>query len=252
MSAEKQLPLQPLQPIDSPGITGLQSSRDLNHLHPRLRVWAVRIMETYANRYPNDPEIFVTQTYRGQLDQMRMLSTKRSKAPWGRSLHNAVSPEALRMGADPREALAVDFGFREGGKYLAGRADFHLYAQMGEIAKEFGFEWGGDWQGVLDGPHIQPPMASDTFDLTGHALYERARESLMEIPHPFDNSEGDSVAESATDEINKNMIIVHYKGMLVDEHMYWGDDTVLIRVDFDNRKVHVRFDKFDEGVEDAR
>ena len=47
---------------------------------------------------------------------------------------------------------AWDFGHIEGGVYYT---DGKVYDQAGAIAREQGLEWGGDWTGLVDRPHIQ-------------------------------------------------------------------------------------------------
>ena len=47
--------------------------------------------------------------------------------------------------------VAVDFVFRKEG-YNASK---ELWETLGTVGKKHGFEWGGDWSGFVDRPHMQ-------------------------------------------------------------------------------------------------
>ena len=48
--------------------------------------------------------------------------------------------------------IAWDIGIFDGIRYIG---ESPLYAKAGEIGKELGLEWGGDWTGIEDQPHFQ-------------------------------------------------------------------------------------------------
>ena len=48
--------------------------------------------------------------------------------------------------------IAWDIGIFDGIRYIG---ESPLYAKAGEIGKQLGLEWGGDWTGIEDQPHFQ-------------------------------------------------------------------------------------------------
>jgi peptidoglycan L-alanyl-D-glutamate endopeptidase CwlK len=48
--------------------------------------------------------------------------------------------------------VAWDIGVFQAGKYIP---ESDLYKKAGEIGKNLGLEWGGDWKSIQDEPHFQ-------------------------------------------------------------------------------------------------
>lgn len=90
------------------------------------------------------PRVFITQTTRSCIDQMKAFNSGKSKARCGQSLHNY------------EPALAFDVAFTPNGRDLDWSKK--LFAEFADICKSEGLEWGGDWKGFYDGPHFQLPM----------------------------------------------------------------------------------------------
>jgi hypothetical protein len=86
----------------------------------------------------------LSATFRDKADQDRAVAEGKSNAPFPQSLHN-YNP-----------AYAFDVFFVD----AAGKADwdFAAFRTFGTKAKSLGLVWGGDWVGLVDGPHIQMPM----------------------------------------------------------------------------------------------
>lgn len=118
------------------------TSRDPALLEPQLRkVWELASDE-YTRRF--EDQVFLTCTYRGPVDQAAAFHAGRSRAQFGESLHNF------------RPAYAFDVAFLR----VDGSVDWSPapFARFAEITKRYGLEWGGDWPGLIDGPHHQLPM----------------------------------------------------------------------------------------------
>jgi len=83
-----------------------------------------------------------TRTYEEQDDLYAHGRTKDgpivTKARGGYSWHNF--------------GIAWDIGIFDGIRYIG---ESPLYAKAGEIGKQLGLEWGGDWPGIEDQPHFQ-------------------------------------------------------------------------------------------------
>ena len=56
------------------------------------------------------------------------------------------------------EGLAVDFVAKKNGKWTWDTSDkevLRTYQRFGELAREVGLTWGGDWKKFVDMPHVQ-------------------------------------------------------------------------------------------------
>jgi len=102
------------------------------------------MFEAWDILYPDLPRPFLTATFRGPVDQEKAFDEGRSRAKFGESLHNF------------RPALAFDVAF----KNERGGLDwsFDLFEKMAVLGDQVGLEWGGRWQGLVDGPHFQVPV----------------------------------------------------------------------------------------------
>jgi len=103
----------------------------------------------WARRYPDAPVPFLTQTYRDPALQAQLVAEGKSKAQPGQSLHNFAP------------ALAFDVAFAVNivnGKPTMLTWDFVWFERWGELAESLGLVWGGRWQHLVDGPHVQMPM----------------------------------------------------------------------------------------------
>ena len=134
----------------------IKETRDLEYLHPELRERFLMAVADYSSQYPNEPSVFVTQTYRSPERQNELYAQGRT-APgrivtWvkgGQSFHNMFP------------SLAVDVAFNipagKGGPYA--RVD--LFEKFGAVGMKYDMEWGGTWGPQnLDLPHFQVPRYS--------------------------------------------------------------------------------------------
>ena len=118
------------------------SSRDPHELHAPLRERWEYLRSWWETTHPWGPEVKLSTTYRNQDDQDREFAEGQG-VKWGQSLHNY------------RPALAFDFYFEDDGEAIWD--NWSWYLEFGEMAKNLGLVWGGDWPS-RDGPHIQMPM----------------------------------------------------------------------------------------------
>ncbi|NGZ77436.1 M15 family metallopeptidase [Saccharibacillus sp. VR-M41] len=121
-------------------------------LHPEVRAKADTLIRQAADK---GIEVVITSGFRSAEEQDRLYRQGRedpgnivTNARGGQSYHNY--------------GLAVDFALRdEAGKIVwdmerdgngSGRSD---WMEVVDLAKAFGFEWGGDWSNFRDYPHLQ-------------------------------------------------------------------------------------------------
>ena len=117
------------------------NSRDLKDLRSDVRVNAIGLIkEAYDRGLP----VLVVSTMRDDAYQATLYAQGRTKP--GSIITN--SPITTFHG----QGLAFDFC-----KNIRGHEydDVSFFKAVGELAKEMGFTWGGDWKSFTDRPHIQ-------------------------------------------------------------------------------------------------
>lgn len=123
------------------------SSRDPQYLEPQLRnVWIKASTEWNAL---NNTKVFLTQTMRGEVDQIKAFNSGNSKALFGQSLHNYLPAYAFDV-AFTRDGRSLDWSVKN-------------FKDFSFIAKRYGLEAGTDWVNKKgepdpDHPHFQLPM----------------------------------------------------------------------------------------------
>lgn len=140
--------LRPRETVTGESVGRVPTGKETD-LHPELLKRWRQAKAEYARRFPNLPQPFLTQTYRSFEEQARLYAQGRT-AP-GRIVTNARPGESLH---NYRPALAFDIAFQDG---KGGYSCLECFRKFAGIAKFFGLEWGGDWQGFKDMPHFQPP-----------------------------------------------------------------------------------------------
>lgn len=124
-------------------------SRDPNDLHPDLkRAWEY-LRDRFVALYPDAPEPRLSCTYRGKEEQEAAFKAGKSMVRFGESLHNYLPAYAFDVYFNDDRGTPVDKS--------DDRADWDFvnFQRFGALAKEIGLLWGGDWPGLVDGPHIQ-------------------------------------------------------------------------------------------------
>lgn len=121
------------------------ASRDTNDLHVILSAAYYKAIDTYKHLYPNEPQPFVTCTFRDNDEQNALykLVPKVTNAKAGQSPHNY------------RPSLAFDIGFVTVKKTLSW--DTKLFKSFAAILNKIEprIEWGGSWVKFKDAPHFQ-------------------------------------------------------------------------------------------------
>ena len=119
---------------------------DINHLCPELlilyREWLMRC-------HAAGLAVRVTVTYRDAIEQNAAFAKGLSKAKAGQSPHNCVDANGHPA------SKAFDFAcFDEHARYITNGQDDH-YRHAGEIGKELGLVWGGDFKNFKDFDHLE-------------------------------------------------------------------------------------------------
>lgn len=116
-------------------------------MHPWLRPRVAQAIALWREGAPAGESITLVESVRDLATQQSYFAQHRSKADGVRrySLHQ-FSP-----------ALAADVAVTRGRKYVASAAD-PAWQRWGALARAEGLEWGGDWRGLVDAPHVQVPL----------------------------------------------------------------------------------------------
>lgn len=121
-------------------------------LHPEIRQKSEQLVSRASNR---GIEVVITSGFRSSAEQDRLYRQGRedpgnivTNARGGQSYHNF--------------GLAIDFALRNASGNIvwdmemdrsgSGRSD---WLEVVDLAKEMGFDWGGDWSSFRDYPHLQ-------------------------------------------------------------------------------------------------
>lgn len=139
-----------LSSYSGPHVTGLRDPDPKKilgsgQLHPELE----KRVEKLLNRARKEGlDVYLFEGFRSNAQQAQLIQSGRgvTQAKPGRSFHNY--------------GLAVDIVFYDS-KGHPSWAENHNWSKLGELGKEVGIEWGGNWKKIKDRPHFQyPPKAS--------------------------------------------------------------------------------------------
>lgn len=125
----------------------------LAYLHPEIRKRWEEASRRYKVQYPDEPQPFITHTFRSSTEQQKLFDQGRTgpgsivtNAQPGQSLHNY----------DPTHAFDIAFRKTDGSLDW----DVRLFENFARIAKQLGLAWGGDWTNFKDRPHFEAPNYS--------------------------------------------------------------------------------------------
>lgn len=121
-------------------------------LHPTIKKKTDQLVEIAAKK---DIHVVITDTVRTMEEQDRLYAK-------GRSAEGNIVTDAQAGESYHNYGLAIDYAIEnKKGNVIwdtgydgnnNGKSDWF---EVADIAKELGFEWGGDWQGFKDYPHLQ-------------------------------------------------------------------------------------------------
>ncbi len=121
--------------------------RDIKQLHPRLQE---KVTQLKAECEKQGVKIGIGECLRTKEEQDALYAKGRT-AP-GNIVTNAKGSSYSGM---HQWGVAVDF-YRNDGKGAYNNAD-GFFNKVGQIGKQLGLEWGGDWKSIVDLPHFQLP-----------------------------------------------------------------------------------------------
>lgn len=119
------------------------NSRSIGDLHPEAAERAARFLEECKKA---GIDVIITSTYRDHESQAALFAQGRTIP--GRIVTNANAGDSFH-----NYKLAFDFVPIINGKPQWN--DFEAFKRCGDIAKECGLEWAGDWKGFKEMAHCQ-------------------------------------------------------------------------------------------------
>lgn len=113
--------------------------------------------------------------------------------------------------------VAWDIGIFDGSRYLP---ESSLYARAGQIGREMGLEWGGDWQSIKDEPHFQCRTGLTTRQMREMVLAGKGEE----IPIlPLKSDHAPTTEEPDAVEVYlKTKKLEEVPALLIDSRVYVG------------------------------
>jgi len=125
----------------------MTTSRDLHDLHPVVKEMAAHHIVACMKV---GIDLLVTCTFRDREEQATLYALGRTVP--GKKVTNAKAGQSMH-----NYGLAYDVVPMRLGKPVWGTtgADLLLWKKVGELGKEAGLEWAGEWVGFKEFPHFQ-------------------------------------------------------------------------------------------------
>ena len=121
--------------------------RDITLCHPRLQTLTVQLVDKCAGAgFP----IKIGESFRSVAEQDALYAQGRTQP--GSIVTNA---KGSSYSSQHQWGIAADF-YRADGKGAYNEAGDY-FNRVGEIAKQLGLAWGGDWKSIVDKPHVYLP-----------------------------------------------------------------------------------------------
>jgi peptidoglycan L-alanyl-D-glutamate endopeptidase CwlK len=111
----------------------MQPVNDIEQLHPSMQALAVEFM---ALCYFRGLHVLIYETYRSPERQMELYKKGYSKLKKGGMHEYRVAFDAVFKGNEPW-------------------GEKHPWEKLGQVGKDIGLYWGGDWRSFQDRPHFQ-------------------------------------------------------------------------------------------------
>jgi len=124
-------------------------SRKIEDCDPILQAAWRDAAPTFANYYPDEPQPFITCTYRSNVEQMALYAK-------GRTAPGKIVTQIRRNGKhNSQPAKAFDIAFKKkDGTLDWSPALFKKFAAIVALQHPE-VQWGGDWKTFKDMPHFQ-------------------------------------------------------------------------------------------------
>lgn len=138
----------------------MKYDRDPRFLHPFIHLQLEQVLDAIQAKLPRGFTCKMISGHRSPADQFALFKKGRKVVANKWVIANRAEVVTFKDGFvqlsrhNYLPSTAIDIGiFNEAGKYVPDAA---LYQHVGQ-AKKLGLEWGGDWKGFRDMPHLEIP-----------------------------------------------------------------------------------------------
>lgn len=138
----------------------MKYDRDPRFLHPFIHLQLEQVLDAIQAKLPQGFTCRMISGHRSPADQFELFKKGRKVLGNRWVIVNKSEVVTHRDGYiklsrhNYLPSTAIDIGiFNEAKKYVADAALYRHVAQ----AKKFGLDWGGDWKGFVDAPHLEIP-----------------------------------------------------------------------------------------------
>ncbi|WP_250277976.1 M15 family metallopeptidase [[Clostridium] colinum] len=218
-------------------------SRDITLLHPEVQAIIPKFLEECKK---NGLIVGISQTFRTEKEQNDLYAQGRTKP--GNIVTNAKYPYS-----NHNWGMAFDI-YRNDGKGIYNDTD-NWFAKVGSIAVKLGFEWGGNWKGFPDKPHIEFTKYGNTTTLAKkYGTPENFKKTWKEVDKYMFvtrnySYNGKTKAFTVINEKGENFIKIRDLAELLNKNIKYDANTKItnledilenINVEANNKKVTVK------------
>lgn len=133
---------------DEEGRFDLRSEKNIMTLHPQAQVMARRFMAAAKA----DPRLSDAGVVAKIISGTRTYQEQAALFALGRMRPGRIVTNASAGRSNHNFGIAWDIGLFKGPNYLQ---ESPLYDVTGDLGRDLGLEWGGDWSSFVDKPHFQ-------------------------------------------------------------------------------------------------
>jgi peptidoglycan L-alanyl-D-glutamate endopeptidase CwlK len=133
---------------DEEGHFDLRSEKNIMTLHPQAQILARRFM----GKVKADPQLSDAGVVGKIISGTRTYQEQAALFALGRTRPGRIVTNASAGRSNHNFGIAWDLGLFKGPNYLQ---ESTLYDVTGDIGRDLGLEWGGDWSSFVDKPHFQ-------------------------------------------------------------------------------------------------
>ncbi len=176
-----------------------------------------KVLEIIEQAYKEGIYVLITDGYRSKAEQDALYAQGRTKP--GKIVTNAKGGQS-----NHNFGIAVDFCLTNEKGTIANYTVNSDWRRVASIAKSKGFEWGGDWKGFVDNPHLE---------YTGKITIEQEEtkvESVIVTTPNKPDTDGDDDFKKFQSFLNGYTAKANFKGLLVDGYPGPKSKAAAIRV----------------------
>jgi len=176
-----------------------------------------KVLEIIEKAYKEGIYVLITDGYRSKAEQDALYAQGRTKP--GKIVTNAKGGQS-----NHNFGIAVDFCLTNEKGTIANYTVNSDWRRVAAIAKSKGFEWGGDWKGFVDNPHLEY-----TGKITIEPEETKVESVIVTTPNKPD-TDGDEDFKKFQNFLNGYTAKANFKALIVDGYPGPKSKATAIRV----------------------